>query len=302
MRCDEPSRAIKRSNMLRRQARERKEYLYRKAQELQETQLQQKREIIKNALAQGKPLPKELAEDEQLQKDFRYDQTAGAGETEDLVDDEYAATSGISDPRIIVTTSRDPSTRLSQFAKEIKLLFPTAVRLNRGNYIMPNLVSACVKSGTSDLVILHEHRGVPTSLTVSHFPHGPTAYFTLHNVVLRHDILNSGNQSEVNPHMIFENFTTPLGKRVESILKHLFPPGPKKDSPRVITFANRGDFISVRQHVYVRTREGVEIAEVGPRFEMRLFELRLGTLDNKDADVEWQLRRFVRTAARKDYL
>ncbi|AHY77019.1 ADI_G0052280.mRNA.1.CDS.1 [Saccharomyces cerevisiae] len=290
--------------MLRRQARERREYLYRKAQELQDSQLQQKRQIIKQALAQGKPLPKELAEDESLQKDFRYDQSLKESEEADdlQVDDEYAATSGIMDPRIIVTTSRDPSTRLSQFAKEIKLLFPNAVRLNRGNYVMPNLVDACKKSGTTDLVVLHEHRGVPTSLTISHFPHGPTAQFSLHNVVMRHDIINAGNQSEVNPHLIFDNFTTALGKRVVCILKHLFNAGPKKDSERVITFANRGDFISVRQHVYVRTREGVEIAEVGPRFEMRLFELRLGTLENKDADVEWQLRRFIRTANKKDYL
>ncbi|GAV53348.1 hypothetical protein ZYGR_0AI06320 [Zygosaccharomyces rouxii] len=284
--------------MLRRQARERREYLYRKAQELQESQLQHKRQIIKNALAQGKPLPKELADDEQLQKDFRYDQSKDSVD----IDDEYAATSGISDPRVVVTTSRNPSARLSQFAKEIKLLFPTSVRLNRGNFIVNSLVDACNKSGTSDLVLLHEHRGVPTSLTISHLPHGPTAFFTLHNVVLRHDILNRGNQSEVNPHLIFDNFTTPLGHRVETILKHLFPPEPKEDSPRVITFANRGDFISVRQHVYVRTREGVELAEVGPRFEMRLFELRLGTVENRDADVEWQLRRFVRTANRKDYL
>ncbi|CAI4745410.1 ATM_1a_G0046790.mRNA.1.CDS.1 [Saccharomyces cerevisiae] len=290
--------------MLRRQARERREYLYRKAQELQDSQLQQKRQIIRQALAQGKPLPKELAEDESLQKDFRYDQSLKESEEADdlQVDDEYAATSGIMDPRIIVTTSRDPSTRLSQFAKEIKLLFPNAVRLNRGNYVMPNLVDACKKSGTTDLVVLHEHRGVPTSLTISHFPHGPTAQFSLHNVVMRHDIINAGNQSEVNPHLIFDNFTTALGKRVVCILKHLFNAGPKKDSERVITFANRGDFISVRQHVYVRTREGVEIAEVGPRFEMRLFELRLGTLENKDADVEWQLRRFIRTANKKDYL
>ncbi|CAI4742638.1 ASN_HP2_G0044190.mRNA.1.CDS.1 [Saccharomyces cerevisiae] len=290
--------------MLRRQARERREYLYRKAQELQDSQLQQKRLIIRQALAQGKPLPKELAEDESLQKDFRYDQSLKESEEADdlQVDDEYAATSGIMDPRIIVTTSRDPSTRLSQFAKEIKLLFPNAVRLNRGNYVMPNLVDACKKSGTTDLVVLHEHRGVPTSLTISHFPHGPTAQFSLHNVVMRHDIINAGNQSEVNPHLIFDNFTTALGKRVVCILKHLFNAGPKKDSERVITFANRGDFISVRQHVYVRTREGVEIAEVGPRFEMRLFELRLGTLENKDADVEWQLRRFIRTANKKDYL
>lgn len=35
--------------MLRKQARERREYLYRKAQELQESQLHQKRQIIKQA-------------------------------------------------------------------------------------------------------------------------------------------------------------------------------------------------------------------------------------------------------------
>lgn len=283
--------------MLRRQARERREYLYRKAQELQESQLQQKREIIKQSLAQGKPLPKDIADDKNLQKDFRYDESIQTS-----IDDEYSATSGIVDPRILVTTSRDPSSRLSQFAKEIRLLFPTSVRLNRGNYIIKNLAGACRKSGTTDLLVLHEHRGVPTSFTISHFPHGPTAFFTLHNVVLRHDILNAGTQSEVHPHLIFDNFTTPLGQRIEKILKNLFPAGVKRDSSRVITFANKSDFISVRQHVYVKTPQGVELAEVGPRFEMRLFELRLGTLENKDADIEWQLRRFVRTANRKDYL
>lgn len=287
--------------MLRRQARERREYLYRKAQQLQEAQLEQKRQIIKESLAQGKPLPKEIAEDAELQRDFRYDQSQQADDEEEI-DNEYSHTSGLIDPRIIITTSRDPSTRLSQFAKEIKLMFPDATRLNRGNLIMSNLVSAATKSGTSDIVVLHEHRGVPTSLTISHLPHGPTAFFSLHNVVLRHDISNRGNVSEVSPHLIFDGFETKLGERVVCILKHLFAPGTKKDSERVMTFGNKGDFISVRQHVFVRTRDGVELAEVGPRFEMKLFELRLGTLDNKDADVEWQLRRFVRTANRKDYL
>ncbi|KAL6948671.1 snoRNA-binding rRNA-processing protein imp4 [Hanseniaspora vineae] len=292
--------------MLRRQARERREYLYRKAQELQESQLQEKRLILKQALASGKPLPKEIAEDDNLQKDFRFDEsltTQKPSAEEEAVDDEYAKQSGIMDPKIIVTTSRSPSSRLQQFTKEIKMLFPNSIRLNRGNYIVKDLVSACVKSNTTDLVVIHEHRGVPTSLTISHFPYGPTAVFSLHNVVLRHDIMNSGNQSLVAPHLIFDNFHTDLGKRVVTILKHLFPCGVKKDNTRVITFSNKNDYISVRQHVYVKTNTGeIELAECGPRFEMKLFELRLGTLDNKDADVEWQLRRFVRTSSRKDYL
>jgi U3 small nucleolar ribonucleoprotein protein IMP4 len=40
----------------------------------------------------------------------------------------------------------------------------------------------------TDLVILHEHRGDPDGLIVCHLPHGPTAYFGLSNVVMRHDI------------------------------------------------------------------------------------------------------------------
>ncbi|KAH3672678.1 hypothetical protein WICMUC_004196 [Wickerhamomyces mucosus] len=283
--------------MIRRQARERREYLYKKALELQEAQLQQKRAVIKQSLANGKALPKELSEDSKLQKDYIYDESI-----QESIDDEYSALSGLQDPKILVTTSRDPSSRLLQFCKEIKLIFPNSIRLNRGNYIMSNLVSAATGSNTTDLVVLHEHRGVPTSITISHFPHGPTAFFTLHNVVLRHDILNRSNQIESYPHLIFENFTSKLGKRIETILKNLFPPGPKVDSARVITFKNEDDFISVRQHIYVKTKDSVEISEIGPRFEMKLYELRLGTLENKDADIEWQLRRFVRTGNRKNYL
>lgn len=57
-----------------------------------------------------------------------------------------------------------------------------------------------------------------------------------------------------------------------TILKHLFPPGVKRDSSRVITFAlTEGDYISVRHHVYVKTGyKSVELAEVGPRMEMKV--------------------------------
>ncbi|ABN67873.2 predicted protein [Scheffersomyces stipitis CBS 6054] len=283
--------------MIRKQARERREYLYRKSLQLKEAALTEKRQQLKAALASGKPLSKDLAEDDQLQKDFIYDESE---QTE--VDDEYSTLSGIADPKVIITTSRDPSVKLLQFSKEVKLMFPNSLKLNRGNYVIPELVKTCSRVQISDLIILHEHRGVPTSLTVSHFPHGPSAIFTLHNVKLRHDLPQLGNVSESYPHLIFENFTTGLGKRVETILKHLFPPGVKKDSSRVITFVNNDDYISVRHHVYVKTKDGVELSEIGPRFEMRLYEIRLGLPDNKNADVEWQLRRFIRTANRKNYL
>ena len=40
----------------------------------------------------------------------------------------------------------------------------------------------------TDMVILTETRGKPDGLIVSHLPFGPTAYFTMMNVVMRHDV------------------------------------------------------------------------------------------------------------------
>ncbi|KAF2747214.1 Brix-domain-containing protein [Sporormia fimetaria CBS 119925] len=295
--------------MIRRNARERRDYLYRRALTLRDAELAAKRTALKASLASGKPLDNTLANDSTLQKDFKYDESRAdrTAEEELGLDDEYAQLSGVVDPRILVTTSRDPSSRLGTFAKEIRLLLPTSIRLNRGNLVLGDLVKSAESSGLSDIVLVHEHRGTPTALTVSHFPHGPTASFSLHNVVLRADIPNSsrGTVSESYPHLIFEGFTTKLGKRVVQILSHLFPPREltAKIGNRVVTFRNYDDAIEVRHHVFVKTGyQSVELAEVGPRMTMRLFEIRAGTLDNKDGDVEWHLNQFTRTSKKKDYL
>lgn len=283
--------------MLKRHVRERREYIIQQQLKIKELVLAQKKEALKKALATGKTALKEIIEDEKLHKDFLYDENH-----EIDLDNEYSSLSGIINPKILLTTSRDPSNKLMQFLKEIKMFFPESIRLNRGNYIISNLIKTCLSVNISDLVILHEHRGVPTSLSISHFPHGPSCIFTLHNIKMRHDLRNQGNVSECYPHIIFENFTTDLGKRVVEILKHLFPPGPKLENPRVITFVNKDDYIFVRHHLYVKTNDNVELSEVGPRFEMKLYEIKLGLLNDQTCDTEWKLRRFVRTANRKNYL
>lgn len=295
--------------MLRRQARERRDYIYRRALTLRDAEIAEKRSKLKASLASGKPLDPSIANDKTLRADYKYDESRADRSTdaELELDDEYSHLSGVVDPRILVTTSRDPSTRLASFSKEIRLLCPGAVRLNRGNLILPNLVSSAKSSGLSDIILLHEHRGTPTALTVSHFPHGPTASFSLHNVVLRADIPNAsrGTVSESYPHLVFEGFTTPLGKRIVKILQHLFPPREPSTNlgSRVVTFKNIDDSIEVRHHVFVKTSyQSVELAEVGPRMTMRLFEIRSGTLDNKDGDVEWHMNQYTRTSRKKDYL
>lgn len=52
-------------------------------------------------------------------------------------------------------------------------------------------------------------------MVVCHLPYGPTAYFSLQNVVMRHDVKEfTSTMSEQFPHLIFNNFSTPLGQRV----------------------------------------------------------------------------------------
>jgi U3 small nucleolar ribonucleoprotein protein IMP4 len=76
------------------------------------------------------------------------------------MDDEYLR-AGEVDPRVMITTSRNPSSRLVQFAKEMTLIFPNSTRINRGSYTTNDVVEACRKNDVTDLVMVHEHRGEP---------------------------------------------------------------------------------------------------------------------------------------------
>lgn len=80
-------------------------------------------------------------------------------------DDEYAR-GGVYDPKILITTSRDPSSRLQQFSKEMRLVFPNSQRINRGGHVMKEIVDACRANEVTDLIVLHEHRGQPGKFTV----------------------------------------------------------------------------------------------------------------------------------------
>jgi rRNA maturation protein Rpf1 len=43
----------------------------------------------------------------------------------------------------------------------MRLVFPNSHRINRGNYVVKELAEACRANDVTDLIVLHEHRGVP---------------------------------------------------------------------------------------------------------------------------------------------
>lgn len=139
-------------------------------------------------------------------------------------------------------------------------------------------------------------------MIVCHLPFGPTAYFQLLNVVLRHDIPDLDKMSEAYPHLVFHNFKSKLGTRTMSILKYLFPV-PKADSKRVITFANYCDHISFRHHNYKKADNKYELSECGPRFELKLYQIKLGTIENEAiAQTEWVMKPFMNTWKKRLFL
>ena len=285
--------------MLRKNIRLRKEYMFKKGLEHEDKSKADKKRKIRDAFENSERIPSELRlEEADLRKEIELEDE-NTQIPYSHIDDEYAS-AGTKDTSILLTTSRKPSSRLQQFVKELKILIPNSTRMNRGNYIIHDLVEVATKYGFTDLIILHEHRGNPDGMIVCHLPSGPTAYFALSNVVLRHDLRTSlDTMPEEYPHLIFQNFQTHIGDRVTDILKYLFPV-PKLDSKRVISFINKDDWIIFRHHTHKKEDyKTIALEELGPRFVMKLYQISLGTVDMTHAQTEWVLRPYMNTAKKR---
>jgi len=286
--------------MLRKNIRLRKEYLFHKEKENKNEENTRKKLKLKSAIDENLTrIPTELFKEEQtLRKSLQLsDQNTLINRTH--IDDEYM-TDFYREPKVVIVTSRSPSTRLTQFHKEMNLFFPNSIRMNRGDTTLKDLMDMAERKDVTDFVLLHEHRGEPDGMIITHLPLGPTVYFGISNAVLRHDLENrASTMSEAYPHLIFDNFTTPLGERLQKILSSVFPI-PKMESKRVVTFSNRADTISVRHHNYEKPEYNkVDLDEIGPRFELRPYQVRLGTMIQTEASNEWVLRPYMNTATKR---
>jgi len=47
----------------------------------------------------------------------------------------------------------------------------------------------------------------------------------------------------------------------------------------------------------------VELSEIGPRFELKLYEIKLGTIDVANAaDTEWAIKPYMNTTKKRKFL
>ncbi|SCM02400.1 U3 small nucleolar ribonucleoprotein protein IMP4, putative [Plasmodium chabaudi chabaudi] len=208
--------------MLRRNIRLRKEYLYLKKVEEEKKKYAEKIKSIKKSYDENKKIKGDLKDEEnELRKKMNlYDEKS----LNKNFDDEYFF-SGIENPQVLITTSRNPSAQLENFAKELKLLIPNSEKINRGSYFIKDIISFARKNNITDVIIIHEYKGVPRNLIICHLPFGPTLFCTIKDCKMRHEFLDQiNNISTCNPHLIFHNFNSDLGKRIMNIFKYLFPP------------------------------------------------------------------------------
>lgn len=224
--------------------------------------------------------------------------------SKEIFHDEFVQDSG-REPKVLLTTSRNPSTCLTHFAKELKLVVPNSIRINRGGHVIQDIVQIARSHGFSDLVLAHENRGTPNCLIVCHLPYGPTAYFELLNVIMRHDIASKnelGKTSNVHPHLIFDGFNSALNIRIKCILQHLFPLA-KATGKRTIAFINQYEQISFRHHVYRSTNslDTLQLTEIGPRLDLKLYQIRLGIIGPLKGDLEWVIKSTRRNAQQLEH-
>ena len=285
--------------MLARQIRERRELVYKRSRELRDATRAEKKRKIKATLsadANTEKLPGELTT-EAAELAENLDWAEGVAQ-----DDEYRW-AGAEQPRLVITTSRDPSAKLKQFAKELRFLFPGAMRINRGGYQLDELTRSCRANGVTDMILVSETRGIPDGLIVSHLPHGPTAFFQLSAVLLRHDMPDVGHMPQEQANVILEGFSSVVGKRVAQVLRHLFPVCLKAQSRRVCTFAVIDDLIVFRQHTWRWQGKETELTEHGPRFSMQLYRILQGPLDEREtADNEYVYRPYMNTTHKRKFL
>ena len=101
---------------LRREIRLRKEYLEKKQRVAISTIRDEKKRKLKNALDNNKSIPTEIvADSRKLNHEIEMDLNP-LPDKKAWYDDEYANI-GLVEPKVCITTSRDPSSRLKQFSK-----------------------------------------------------------------------------------------------------------------------------------------------------------------------------------------
>lgn len=215
-------------------------------------------------------------------------------------------------PKILVTTSWDDlrqtskaTPHLTRFIADFMTLVPNCFYVKRHNYKLKEVIEYGKERGFTMIVVVGQVNGWPRRLIMSKLPEGPTATFRVSSFMHTARIKNRASSSDYFPELIMNNFSSSLGHRLGRFIHSLFPSNPEFTGRRVATFHNQRDFIFVRHHRYeFRSKEKVQLQEIGPRFTLKLLSLQLGTFNPKYGEFEWYFNKknLIKSQGQKEKL
>jgi ribosome production factor 1 len=126
-------------------------------------------------------------------------------------------------PKLLITTSENPSIKLKNFIKELLLTIPSSYYYKRGNFRAKSIMKYAINKEFTDVIIIVEHLKKPYGMYISHLPEGPTSFFRLTSLKLSQEMKGSAALTTHLPEVLLNNFTTRLGRRVAKQLMALFP-------------------------------------------------------------------------------
>ena len=207
-------------------------------------------------------------------------------------------------PQILLTTSIAHTAGIFRFIKELKNFIPNSYFYYRKKFDLGTIMSEAIKKEFTDIIIVTERLRKPYKLLLIHLPNGPTMEFKLFNVVYPDEIPGHGVSVGYNPELMFRNFKTTVGYRVQRALNALFPRDEELKGRELITFQNQRDYIFFRYYRYIFTDDfqSANLQELGPRFAMRLLYIQKGLFDPEKGDYEWLYKDKMGVRRRKFYL
>ncbi|XP_068563526.1 ribosome production factor 1 [Cebidichthys violaceus] len=271
----------------------------------QKLQLKKKKKKEREALGDKAP-PKEVPKTIENQR--VYDETTVDPQDEEIAFDEgtdefSAYFNGLTNPKVLITTSDRPRGRTVRFCEQLATVIPDAHVYYRRGLALKRIIPQCVARNFTYLMVINEDRKVPNGLVLCHLPDGPTAHFKISNARLRKEMKRRGKDPTLHsPEVILNNFTTRLGHSIGRMFAALFPQDPQFVGRQVATFHNQRDFVFFRFHRYIfKNEKKVGIQELGPRFTLKLRSLQKGTFDSKFGEYEWVLKRHEMDACRRKF-
>lgn len=246
-----------------RRRRERREYMVQKDRELMDKEMERKKQRVEAAVDANKKIPHSL----------RGDAAALLNEAiyEGGVEDEHRL------PHAMVTTSRDPSSQLMHFSKQLALVL-NAEHVMRGQMREEEISDSAQRHGYTCVLIVHENRGRPAGLVVSHFPFGPTMRFT----IIDHFMGIRSSTVAPKAYFVCDNMDGEVGAKIKERLALLFPRC--DDARRIVSLVNRNDTLALR-HYFIE-KDGKTVLKKSFGMDLKIYEIRRGTFE-MEGDIEW---------------